>query len=82
MTQEFFGFSNDAVSWFVGLEQDNSKEYFHATRGQWESQVLGPLTAMLEALTGEFGGTVRIFRQNRDVRFSRDKSPYKPPPMG
>jgi uncharacterized protein (TIGR02453 family) len=32
---------------------------------------------MLLELTGELGGEVKLFRQNRDVRFSADKSPYK-----
>jgi uncharacterized protein (TIGR02453 family) len=35
----------------------------------------------LERLLGEaaadLGGTVKLFRQNRDIRFSRDKRPYK-----
>lgn len=79
MTQplDFVGFGSDAVNWFVGLEQDNSKEYFNATRHQWETQVRDPLHALLHELAQEFGGTVRTFRQNRDVRFSPDKSPYK-----
>ncbi len=79
MTQplDFEGFGSDAVNWFIGLEQDNSKEYFNATRTQWETQVRDPLHALLHELAQEFGGTVRTFRQNRDVRFSPDKSPYK-----
>jgi uncharacterized protein (TIGR02453 family) len=32
---------------------------------------------MLEQLAEELGGHVRMFRQNRDIRFSADKSPYK-----
>ena len=37
----------------------------------------GPLEDMLDALGGELGGEVKVFRQHRDVRFSPDKSPYK-----
>jgi uncharacterized protein (TIGR02453 family) len=77
MAEKFAGYGQEAVDWFIGLERDNSKSYFTATRSQWETHVLQPLTAMLESLALEFGGTVRVFRQNRDVRFSRDKSPYK-----
>ncbi|NJK79544.1 MAG: DUF2461 domain-containing protein [Chloroflexaceae bacterium] len=73
----FAGFGPDAVAWFEGLERDNSKSYFEATRSQWETQVRDPLMLLLSELTAEFGGTVRMFRQNRDVRFSPDKSPYK-----
>jgi uncharacterized protein (TIGR02453 family) len=32
---------------------------------------------MLDELAGELGGEAKLFRQNRDVRFSADKSPYK-----
>ena len=37
----------------------------------------GPLSDLLTDLSAEFGGTVKLFRQNRDVRFSADKRPYK-----
>src|SRR5437764_10559168 len=35
------------------------------------------MEAMLIELSEKFGGEVKMFRQNRDIRFSRDKSPYK-----
>ena len=35
------------------------------------------MEALLTELSGSFGGDVKMFRQNRDIRFSRDKSPYK-----
>ena len=73
----FSGFAPDAFAWFDGLERDNSKEYFTATRDRYEAQVRGELEAMLEELTETFGGTVRMFRQQRDLRFTPDKSPYK-----
>ena len=73
----FSGFSADAFAWFAGLERDNSKAYFTASRDVYETQVREPLEELLEELTAEFGGVVKMFRQNRDVRFSPDKSPYK-----
>lgn len=76
-TARFTGFGADAVAWFRGLEADNSRAYFEATRGQWEAQVRDPLAALLTELSDEFGGVVKLFRQTRDVRFSPDKSPYK-----
>jgi uncharacterized protein (TIGR02453 family) len=77
VTGEFTGFSAKVFSWFDGLEDDNSKEYFTANRETFETAVKGQLEALLEELTEEFGGEVKMFRQNRDVRFSNDKSPYK-----
>src|SRR5438046_2233939 len=35
------------------------------------------MEALLIELSEKFGGEVKMFRQNRDLRFSRDKSPYK-----
>jgi uncharacterized protein (DUF2461 family) len=77
MTARFAGFSREAFAWFVGLEHDNSKAYFTATRERYDADVRGAMVAMLEELSGTFGGEVRVFRQHRDVRFSPDKSPYK-----
>jgi uncharacterized protein (TIGR02453 family) len=73
----FDGFSRDAFGWFAGLQDDNSKRWFAAHRETYEDAVRGPLEAFLEQLAGELGGTVKLFRQHRDTRFSADKSPYK-----
>jgi uncharacterized protein (TIGR02453 family) len=73
----FNGFGADATSWFEGLAQDNSKAYFDRTRTTYEADVRDPLAALLHELTQDFGGKVKVFRQNRDIRFSADKSPYK-----
>lgn len=35
------------------------------------------MQALLDELGETFGGEVKLFRQNRDIRFSPDKSPYK-----
>jgi uncharacterized protein (TIGR02453 family) len=63
--------------WFAGLERDNSRAYFTATRDVFEREVRGGLEAMLDELAESFGGAPRVFRQQRDLRFSPDKSPYK-----
>jgi uncharacterized protein (TIGR02453 family) len=73
----FDGFSGDSFAWFEGLEADNSKTWFTAHRDTYDRAVRGPLEALLEELADEYGGRVKMFRQNRDIRFSRDKSPYK-----
>jgi len=73
----FDGFSADSFAWFAGLEADNSKAWFTEHRETYDRAVRGPLEALLEELADEFGGYVKLFRQNRDIRFSRDKSPYK-----
>jgi uncharacterized protein (TIGR02453 family) len=72
----FEGWPPSALQFFEGLEADNSKAYWQAHRDAYESDVRGPMEALLVALAGEFGEG-KIFRPNRDVRFSADKSPYK-----
>jgi uncharacterized protein (TIGR02453 family) len=74
---EFDGFSRDSFAWFEGLARDNTKSWFTAHRETYDREVRGALDAMLEELADDFGGRVKLFRQNRDIRFSRDKSPYK-----
>jgi uncharacterized protein (TIGR02453 family) len=73
----FEGFPSETFSWFTGLQVDNSKRYFGAHRSTYDRAVRGALELMLEELADELGGRVKMFRQNRDVRFSTDKSPYK-----
>jgi uncharacterized protein (TIGR02453 family) len=73
----FEGFGAGAVAWFEGLERDNTRAYFKATRPTYDDDVRGPLELLLSDLGGEFAGDVHVFRQHRDVRFSPDKSPYK-----
>src|SRR5262249_10432433 len=73
----FEGFGPEVRKWFSGLEADNSRESFAATRDFFEESVRGQMEALLTEVSDKFGGEVKMFRQNRDVRFSADKSPYK-----
>jgi uncharacterized protein (TIGR02453 family) len=72
----FSGFGDGAVEFYDGLVADNSKAYWTDHREVYERDVLGPMQALLATLAPEFG-TGKVFRPYRDVRFSRDKSPYK-----
>lgn len=73
----FEGFGPKVRGWFEGLEEDNSRDYFAANRDFFETAIRRQMEALLRELSGKFGGEVKMFRPNRDVRFSRDKSPYK-----
>jgi uncharacterized protein (TIGR02453 family) len=77
MHAPFLGFGPKALAWFEGLEKDNSKAYFDASRSVWESDARDPLERLLEELAEDLGGSVKMFRPNRDVRFSKNKAPYK-----
>jgi uncharacterized protein (TIGR02453 family) len=72
----FPGWPAEAVTFFEGLEADNSKAYWQAHRQVYDGAVRRPMELLLAELTAEFGEG-RIFRPYRDVRFSADKSPYK-----
>lgn len=72
----FDGWKGDFVGFFRGLELDNSKRYFEAHRRQYEVDVRKPMEELVAELEPLLGGS-KIFRINRDIRFSADKSPYK-----
>ncbi len=72
----FQGWPAEALDFYEGLEADNSKAYWTANKTVYEENVLGPMHELLEELAPQFGET-KIFRPYRDVRFSKDKSPYK-----
>jgi uncharacterized protein (TIGR02453 family) len=72
----FTGFPREALSFYVGLRQDNSKAYWEANKDVWTEQVLVPMQALLAELDDAYGPFHR-FRPYRDTRFSKDKSPYK-----
>ncbi len=73
----FSGFTDETVPWFEGLMVNNSRDYFLANRKVYDRSVRGPLTELLFDLSVRIGGEPKHFRQNRDIRFSTDKSPYK-----
>ena len=72
----FRGWPADAFDFYQGLEADNSKTYWQANKARYEESVKAPFEALLAELDEEFG-PFRLFRPYRDVRFSKDKSPYK-----
>ena len=74
--ETFTGFGEGAVEFYDGLIADNSKAYWTDHRAVYERDVLAPMQALLALLEPEFGRG-KVFRPYRDVRFSRDKSPYK-----
>lgn len=72
----FQGLPPGLFEYFADLRSDNSKMFWLANKQRWEREVRMPMRAMIAELSAEFG-PLRMFRPNRDVRFSADKSPYK-----
>jgi uncharacterized protein (TIGR02453 family) len=72
----FRGFPDEAFLFYEGLEADNSKTYWTANKAAYEEHVRAPMLALLGELAPDFGAA-SMFRPYRDVRFAKDKSPYK-----
>jgi uncharacterized protein (TIGR02453 family) len=79
-------FDSTALTFFRGLKTHNAKPWFEAHREDYEQHVKLPLTALVHEMDSRFadfapefvGDPKRsMFRINRDIRFSSDKSPYK-----
>jgi uncharacterized protein (TIGR02453 family) len=82
----FRGFGKDALAFFKALKFHQDRAWFDENKPLCQSDVLDPMTALLDDLTAAFArrriplkadGKRSIFRIHRDVRFARDKSPYK-----
>lgn len=85
---KFNGFPREYFSFFNQLKKNNSKEWFEKHRRDYDEYVLHPAREFVI----EMGKKLRkiapgvnaipkinksLFKINRDVRFSKDKSPYK-----
>ncbi len=73
---DFTGFPVAALDFYDDLELDNSKSFWTAHKHVWEQSVRDPMVALTDALAPEFGAA-KVFRPYRDVRFAKDKTPYK-----
>jgi uncharacterized protein (TIGR02453 family) len=71
----FSGFSDEAFAFYEGLAADNSRTYWQANKAVFDQAVKAPMAALLQELA-DFG-PYHVFRPHRDVRFSKDKTPYK-----
>lgn len=66
------------------LRRNNNKEWFDLNKSDYQEHVRKPFAGLLESLSEELaaegmtysGSEKTMFRVNRDVRFSNDKSPY------
>ena len=72
----FTGFPEAALDFYDDLEADNSRSFWTAHADVYESCVRTPMSELAASLAEDFG-EARLFRPHRDVRFSKDKSPYK-----
>jgi uncharacterized protein (TIGR02453 family) len=81
----FEGFADREARFFVALARNQRRDWFEAHRAEYEQGWLAPMKALLaevrERVEPLFAEDAllppKVFRIHRDVRFSKDKSPYK-----
>ena len=71
----FSGFPEEATRFYEGLIAENNRTYWLANKPVFETAVRAPMLALLDELADH--GPFHVFRPNKDVRFSKDKTPYK-----
>jgi uncharacterized protein (TIGR02453 family) len=85
-TSTFSGFKPEAIQFLVDLAENNRRDWFQARKAEYERLLKEPLEAFIDALSVRFEERAiplradpgrSPFRIYRDVRFSKDKSPYK-----
>lgn len=78
-------FTNDYIEFFKEFATNNNKEWFHGNKKRYENSVKKPLIAFVADLIEEvrkvdnqvdLDAKKCISRINRDIRFSKDKTPY------
>lgn len=76
MAERFAGFSRDAIDFLKNLEKNNNRVWFQAHKDIYERACREPMKALMGELAPQYGPS-KISRINRDMRFARDRSPYK-----
>jgi uncharacterized protein (TIGR02453 family) len=82
----FTGFRPAALTFLRSLARNNKREWFEANRERYDTEVKAPMQVLVEEIDARLGEIApemignpkkSIFRIYRDVRFSKDKRPYK-----
>ncbi len=76
MTAAFTGFPVEGLDFYDDLEADNSRTFWAAHKQLYLDAVRTPMLALLGLLEPEFGPG-KAFRPQRDLRYSKDPTPYK-----
>lgn len=89
MNDVFIGFDEDFWHFFRELKQNNNREWFADNKARYQDKIVGPVSAFISAIapllrdiSPHYNADPRpnkgsMFRIYRDVRFSKDKRPYK-----
>jgi len=86
--QIFTGFTKETFAFLQGLAENNNKPWFQEHRDDYDAHLLGPFQQLVAAMSGAMltidsrfetrpAVDKTISRIYRDIRFSKDKSPYR-----
>jgi uncharacterized protein (TIGR02453 family) len=90
MAERFTGFPPGGIAFLAGLAVDNTRSYFDAHRHTYEHDLAVPIRLLVTDVAERLRATIApalqadptvgksLFRINRDLRFSKDKTPYHP----
>lgn len=79
-------FTKEYLQFFEDLTKNNEREWFHANKKRYEAHVKTPFKNFVQLMIDKIQAVDpsviiapkdAIFRINRDIRFSKDKTPYK-----
>ncbi len=86
MAASFPGYPKEGLTFLRQLAKNNTREWFRKNKSTYETAVKAPTVALVEALNTKLESFApdyvadpkkAIFRQHRDTRFSKDRTPYK-----
>lgn len=83
MSDGFTEFLDRAQTFYGQLAKNNSRDWFEPRKAGWKADIEAPAKLLSEIMAEEISRMTgdphkpKLFRINRDVRFSKDKSPYK-----
>jgi uncharacterized protein (TIGR02453 family) len=83
VTTTFVGMPDEGLALLEDLEERNTRDFFDANKALFRAQVQAPFAALVEAAAARLRRSVpgigqpKVFRIYRDLRFSKDKTPYK-----
>ena len=76
MSDGFTGFPPEAFTFFASLAKNNNRDWFQAHKDVYERACREPMKALMAAIDPPFGAGW-MSRINNDMRFNRDRDPYK-----
>lgn len=81
---DFKGFNEKTNDYLIGIRFNNNKEFFHANKESYKENVHEPMVLLanycyefMHKLDSDFKELPKVSRANRDIRFSKNKNPYK-----